>query len=105
MSKAESSLVRVAFLTHRGGDHVAIAVRDVDPGPASVLFLDSDKEASIDVLEPIPLGHKVALVDLGADHPVVEYDVQVAITRNEIARGQLVHIHNIRSARWQNSLG
>lgn len=92
-----------AFLVHNEGDDVAVAVTDVPAGPARVRYLDSDRDAEVDVTEPIPLGHKVALVDLAGDVDVREYGVRVARTRTAIPRGSLAHVHNLRSARWEAS--
>ena len=91
------------FLVHNEGDEVAVAVTDVTPGSAGVRYLDSGREGRIEVAEPIPLGHKVALQDLAEGAGVREYGVRVAITRAPIARGALAHVHNLRSARWEAS--
>lgn len=91
------------FLVHNEGDDVAVAVSDIGPGPARVRYLDSGRQAPVEVTEPIPLGHKVALVDLAPESEVREYGVRVAITRAAIARGSLAHVHNLRSARWEAS--
>lgn len=92
-----------AFLAHNEGDMVAVAVQDVSPGMRTVVFMDSDREVHIEVTEEVPLGHKVALVDLAEGADVIEYGVRVALVRQPISMGQLVHVHNVRSARWQNS--
>ena len=92
------------FLVHERGDDVGVAVVDVVPGRASLGYLDGTDDETIVVSERIPLGHKVALVDLAEDHPVVEYGMRVGIARAAIAAGQLVHTHNLRSARWQTSV-
>jgi (2R)-sulfolactate sulfo-lyase subunit alpha len=94
---------RVGFLVHNEGDHVGVAVEDVPPGPAVAVYMDSDREAAVEALEPIPLGHKIALTDLAAAADVIEYGVRVAMTRAAIGRGRLVHVHNVRSARWEGS--
>ncbi len=91
------------FLAHREGDHVAVAVQDVEPGPGRVLYMDSSRAIELAVQEPVPLGHKVALTDLPGIAEVVEYGVRIGLTREPIAQGRLVHVHNIRSARWQKS--
>jgi (2R)-sulfolactate sulfo-lyase subunit alpha len=91
------------FLVHDEGDHVAVAVQDVEPGRRRVSYLDSGRVEEIDVVEAIPLGHKVALQELPPDGDVIEYRVRVARAREPIARGQLVHVHNVRSARWERS--
>ena len=93
-----------AFLAHNEGDMVAVAVQDVAPGERVVVYLDSDREARMTVTEEIPLGHKVALLDLAADAEVIEYGTPVALARQPIKAGQFVHVHNVRSARWQNSI-
>lgn len=93
-----------AFLAHNEGDGVAVAVQDVAPGERAVVYMDSDRSVLIAVSEAIPLGHKVALVDLAEGAAVIEYGVRVALTRQAITSGQLVHVHNVRSARWQNSI-
>lgn len=91
------------FLVHNEGDHVGVAVQDVEPGERRAVYMDSDRAITITVKETIPLGHKVALVDLDEGRDVIEYRVRVGLAREPIAAGQHVHIHNIRSARWQNS--
>lgn len=91
------------FLIHNEGDDVAVAVQDVAPGEGRAVYMDSDRDVTVNVTEAIPLGHKVALVDLGEGVEVIEYGVRVGITRQAIQAGQLVHVHNVRSARWQNS--
>jgi (2R)-sulfolactate sulfo-lyase subunit alpha len=91
------------FLAHNEGDHVAVAVQDVDPGRVRTVYMDSDREVELEATEAIPLGHKIALADLDAGADVIEYGVRVGVTRSAIRRGGLVHVHNMRSARWQQS--
>lgn len=103
-TRIEAPPTAPAFLAHSEGDAVAVAVQDVASGEHTLVYLDSDREATITVLEEIPLGHKVALIDLAEGAEVIEYGVRVAVTRQPIAAGLLVHVHNVRSARWQNSI-
>ncbi len=93
----------LGFLVHNEGDHVGVAVEDVNPGKAMAVYMDSHREDAVDVIEAIPLGHKVALADMARDENVIEYGVLVGKTRAAIKRGQLVHVHNMRSARWEAS--
>jgi (2R)-sulfolactate sulfo-lyase subunit alpha len=92
------------FLIHNEGDDVAVAVQDVEPGEVQAIYMDSDRAVTIRVTEAIPLGHKVALTDLGEENEVIEYGVRIGVTRQPISAGQHVHVHNIRSARWQKSM-
>ncbi len=92
------------FLIHNEGDDVAVAVQDVAPGEGAAVYMDSDRAVTIRALEAIPLGHKVALVDLEEGDEVIEYGMRIGVARQPIQAGQHVHVHNIRSARWQNSV-
>lgn len=92
------------FLAHHKGDVVAVAVRDLAPGPIEGGYLRETDVIRLDLLDSVPLGHKVALVDLDADADVIEYGLKVGVTTEKIARGSYVHTHNVRSARWQNSV-
>lgn len=105
MTEAASSPAgAVDFLAHRQGDDVAVAVRDTDPGAASAAYLDSGDRFGITARDAIPLGHKIALRDLGEHEDVREYGVLIGLTRGPVAAGELVHTHNLRSARWQKSV-
>lgn len=90
------------FLAHKEGDKVAVAVRDLEPGPADGGFLDGG-ELRVEVREPVPLGHKLALVDIAEGDDLIEYGVRVGVATNPIRTGEHVHVHNVRSARWQTS--
>ncbi|MGH3383367.1 MAG: UxaA family hydrolase [Nocardioidaceae bacterium] len=86
------------------GDAVAVAVRDVEPGDAIVGYLDGSPSVEVKVRGEIPLGHKVALADTSSGSDVVEYGIRTAIATADIVKGDYVHTHNVRSARWQNSV-
>lgn len=92
------------FLAHHEGDHVAVAVQDLEPGRAHGCVLSTDESLDIDVVDTVPLGHKIALVDLAEGADVIEYGVRIGITSAPISVGQYVHTHNVRSARWQSSV-
>ena len=92
------------FLAHREGDSVAVAVRDLGAGRAQGGFLHGGGDLDVELLEAVPLGHKFALRDIEAGADVVEYGVRVAIASKAIRQGEHVHVHNVRSAMWQQSV-
>jgi (2R)-sulfolactate sulfo-lyase subunit alpha len=92
------------FLAHYDGDVVAVAVRDLPAGPAEGAYLRGPASVRIELHEEVPLGHKLALTDIGEGHDVIEYGQRVGIATRDIPRGGYVHVHNVRSARWQNSV-
>jgi (2R)-sulfolactate sulfo-lyase subunit alpha len=88
------------FLGHLAGDTVAIAVRDVEPGPRRAAFLDETPAVALDVTAKIPSGHKVALRDVAAGAEVVEYGVGIGLATSDISTGDCVHVHNLKGSRW-----
>ncbi|MHA6630422.1 UxaA family hydrolase [Pseudonocardia sichuanensis] len=92
------------FLVHHDGDVVAVAVRDLEPGVVEGGYLRKPDSVSIEVNHPVPLGHKLALVDIAEGADVTEYGQRVGRATANIGKGDYVHVHNVRSARWQNSV-
>lgn len=93
-----------AFLVHEEGDCVAVAVRDTGTGPSSAGYLNSGQRFQLEVAEPIPLGHKIALRDISAGEDLIEYGHPIGVAKVAVPKGSLVHTHNLRSKRWQLSL-
>jgi len=92
------------FLIHNEGDSVGVAIRELPPGPATGGYLDATDVLNVEIAEPIPLGHKFALAAIAEGAEVLEYGVRVGVATEPIAAGEHVHIHNLRSARWQRSV-
>ena len=88
-------------LAHNRGDHVAVAVAEIAPDEEIVVvYLDDDGEEQLRANAAVPYGHKVALRELAAQEPVIEYSTQVGVARTPIAAGDYVHVLNMMTARW-----
>jgi hypothetical protein len=74
------------------GDDVAIAVRDLAPGPQ----LTSDGR-TVELTGPVRLGHKVALRDLAPGEHVVRHGMPIGSTTTSVGCGDWVHTHNLAS--------
>ena len=57
------------------------------------------KPVRVQALEPIALGHKIALTDLRAGDLLVKYGEVIGEASVPVARGAWVHVHNLRSLR------
>ena len=77
----------------RGDDNVAVAARPIPRG--FVLHLGG---RTVEVREPIGLGHKVALADIAAGRagPQVRPDHRLRLAGRSPA-GSLVHVHNLKA--------
>ena len=89
------------FLVHAPDDVVGVAVQDIEPGAAVPGKIQSNGAAlQLDVLNRVPLGHKVALRDLKAGEQVVKYGVVIGRATQDIRAGEHVHVHNVKGERW-----
>lgn len=90
-----------AFLIHGDCDHVGVAVRDIHAGEmVEGVWQNSRKSIQIHALDDIPLGHKIALTDLTMGQQVLKYKEVIGATTQSVARGNHVHVHNIKTLRW-----
>ena len=80
-------------------DNVATALEALEPGRRLQL---GGRE--ITVVERIPSGHKIAIVDIPAGTPVVKYGNAIGTTTADILKGGHVHTHNVASARGRGDL-
>lgn len=91
-----------SILIHKPEDHVGVAIRDIDPGETVVgLITENNDHIKVNVINPILLGHKVALQSLSDGAPIIIYGSVCGIAVNAISKGEHVHIHNMVSARWK----
>ena len=77
------------------GDNIATLLADADPG---VVMIRGDAEArEVRLVQPIQMGHKVAVREIAAGAAVVKYGVTIGAATRLIAPGEWVHLHNCRS--------
>jgi (2R)-sulfolactate sulfo-lyase subunit alpha len=87
---------------HDPHDSVAVVVVEgVSAGmKLTGLILDEDRTLTLDCVQDIPLGHKVAMKDMAIGDTVIKYGVDIGKVVAPIARGQHAHVHNIKTKRW-----
>ena len=54
------------------------------------------------LIEDIDLGHKIALSDIKKGDPIIKYDTLIGYATSDIARGEHVHTHNIKTSLGAN---
>ncbi|MCX7784440.1 MAG: UxaA family hydrolase [Meiothermus sp.] len=88
-------------LAHKSTDDVAVAVADLKAGEElNIQSLEGGKAHKIKLREDVPLGHKIALKDMPQGHVVIEYGEKVGQMTQAVLKGGYVHVHNIRTLRW-----
>lgn len=73
-------------------DNVAVAIAPIQAGDS----VTADGR-TIEALEDIPQGHKVALMDIPAGSSVVKYGYPIGHATEEIKAGSWVHVHNMKT--------
>jgi (2R)-sulfolactate sulfo-lyase subunit alpha len=91
------------FLLHQDGDSVAVAVDDLTPGQVRGASIKEGTWYDVQISHEVPLGHKFAMLDLAEGDTVLKYGIPVGVMTQSVSKGEYVHTHNVRSARWQNS--
>ncbi len=90
------------FLIHNKADTVGVAVVEgIRPGQRLTgWIMDIDDTITLRAADAIPLGHKIALRNIKKDETVLKYGHDVGRTIAAIAKGQHVHVHNMKTKRW-----
>ena len=73
-------------------DNVAVALEDVAKGEALTV-----EGLPVTAAQDIPRGHKIALSPIPAGEKVMKYGCAIGLAREDIAPGQWVHVHNVRT--------
>ncbi len=94
--------MKYSILLHEPDDDVGVAVEDLKKGSeAGAVTLEGKPVGSVKLRDNVPLGHKVALRDVAAQKPVTKYGRQIGKAIEAIAKGAHVHVHNLKTMRWQ----
>lgn len=75
-------------------DNVVTAIADLEAGTEM-----SSEEATVELVENVPFGHKIALVPIGPGDTIVKYGEPIGEAVESIDPGEWVHTHNCESAR------
>ena len=90
------------FLVHDSADTVGvIVVEGIEAGQDMTGWvMDTDETITVKSLDPIPLGHKVALVDIKNGDTIIKYDNDIGKAVADINKGGHCHVHNTKTKRW-----
>ena len=73
-------------------DNVVVALTDIAAGETV-----SGEGYSVTATEAVGRGHKIALFPIAEGAPVVKYGNEIALAKRDIAPGEWVHTHNVRT--------
>jgi len=84
-------------------DNVATTVEDIQPGD-QVQASRAGEVRTLTATEAIPFGFKIALEEISQGATVWKYGETIGKAGRPIARGALVHIHNLEGTRARGDL-
>lgn len=82
----------IQFLKINPADNVVVAIQSLEKG--QVLQLEG---STVEVIEDIPAGHKLALLDFAEGDHIVKYGYPIGHARSAINKGALVNEKNIKT--------
>lgn len=74
-------------------DNVAVAVSELAAGVEV-----SEDGITLKLNQQVPTGHKVAIAPIASGEQVIKYGFCIGLAREDIAAGDYVHSHNVRTA-------
>jgi altronate dehydratase small subunit len=75
-------------------DNVAVLLEEIRSGEM-VDVVTGAEVIHIQAQQKIAFGHKIALVNLDADQPVIKYGEEIGRARTAIGLGDWIHLHNL----------
>jgi (2R)-sulfolactate sulfo-lyase subunit alpha len=92
----------IHFVVHEEGDSVGVVVVEgVKAGDElSGWVMEEDKSLTMQALNDIPIGHKLAIKPLDNNATVIKYGVDIGRAIAPIKVGEHLHVHNVKTKRW-----
>lgn len=84
-------------------DNVATALSDLAAGD-QVTLMGMGNPGGIKASQPVPFGHKIALMSIAEGEAIVKYGEVIGRATQRILLGDHVHIHNVESLRGRGDV-
>jgi (2R)-sulfolactate sulfo-lyase subunit alpha len=90
------------LLVHERKDNVGVVVVEDLKADTDMLCVitEDNSDFRLAARHDVPIGHKVALVDLKVGDTVIKYGQDIGKIVAPVARGEHVHVHNLKTKRW-----
>jgi len=90
------------IIIHDEKDNVGVVVIDkANTGQdCNCWIMENDKTVSIKSLNEIPLGHKIAMIELKEGDTILKYGHDIGKVIKSIKKGEHVHVHNVKTKKW-----
>jgi (2R)-sulfolactate sulfo-lyase subunit alpha len=98
----EGAMATTHFIVHDKADTVGVVVVETVKAGETITgwVLEDDSTIKIKALDSVPLGHKIALIDIKKGATVLKYGHDIGLASAPIGKGRHAHIHNMKTKRW-----
>lgn len=90
------------LLVHEHDDNVGVVVVEgLAAGTRMLCVVTADNSSfELEAGADVPIGHKIALRDLKSGDTAIKYGEDIGRFVADIAAGEHVHVHNLKTKRW-----
>ncbi len=90
------------LLVHSRKDNVGVVVVEGLEAGTDMLCVvtEDDSDFRLKSAQGAPIGHKIALRDMKTGDTIFKYGEDIGRAVADIAKGEHVHVHNIKTKRW-----
>jgi (2R)-sulfolactate sulfo-lyase subunit alpha len=90
------------IIIHDEKDNVAVVVVECTKTgqECSAWIMENNKTIKVSAITEIPLGHKIALVDLKEGDTILKYGHDIGKVIKPVKKGDHVHVHNVKTKKW-----
>lgn len=90
------------LLAHTRRDNVGVVVVEgLRKGEKMLCVVtEDDSEFFLKARDAVPIGHKIALVDLSVGDAAMKYGQDIGRVVKSVKAGGHVHTHNLKTKRW-----
>jgi (2R)-sulfolactate sulfo-lyase subunit alpha len=90
------------IIIHDEKDNVGVVVIEkITPNQdCNCWIMENDKSTKIQSKNEIPLGHKIAMIDLNEGDTILKYGHDIGKVVKKIKKGEHVHVHNVKTKKW-----
>ncbi len=95
-------MAKTDIVIHDKKDNVGVVVIDkITPEQdCNCWVMENDGSVTIKSKSEIPLGHKIAMIDLKEGDTILKYGHDIGKVVKAINKGEHVHVHNVKTKKW-----
>ena len=90
------------LIIHDEKDNVGVVVIETTKKgqECNAWIMENDKTIKVNSTNEVPLGHKIALIDLKEGDTILKYGHDIGKVVKSIKKGDHVHVHNVKTKKW-----